>query len=62
MAKMMRCRDVGPDCDFVARGRNEDEIMRQVVSHARTAHGIDPVPPELARKAQAAIHEDVSRS
>ena len=62
MAKEMRCRDVGPDCDFVARGQTEEEVMRQVVSHARTAHGIDPVPPDLARKAQAAIHDAGARS
>ena len=62
MAKMMRCRDVGPDCDFVARGQNEEEVMRQVVTHARTAHGIDPVPPDLARKAQGAIREDSPRN
>lgn len=62
MSKVMHCRDVGPDCDFVARGRNEDEVMRQVADHARTVHGIDPVPPDLARKAQASIREEPTRS
>ncbi|MBX9623772.1 MAG: DUF1059 domain-containing protein [Gemmataceae bacterium] len=61
MAKKMNCRDVGPDCDFVARGRTEEEVMRQVVEHARTAHGIDQVPPELAAKAKAAIRDDDGR-
>lgn len=62
MSKVMHCRDVGPDCDFVARGRNEDEVMRQVADHARTVHGIDPVPPDLARKAQASIREESPRA
>ncbi|MBX9579151.1 MAG: DUF1059 domain-containing protein [Gemmataceae bacterium] len=58
MAKTMSCRDVGPDCDFVARGETEAEVMRQVAEHARTAHGIGQVPPELAAKAKAAIRDD----
>lgn len=62
MSKVMHCRDVGPDCDFVARGRNEEEVMRQVADHARTVHGIDPVPPDLARKAQASIREESPRA
>jgi predicted small metal-binding protein len=58
MAKSMCCRDVGPDCDFVARGETEEEIMGQVAEHAKSAHGIDEVPVELAEKARAAIRED----
>ena len=62
MSKVLHCRDVGPDCNYVARGQSEDEIMRQVVDHARTVHGIDPVPPDLARKAQASIREEPTRT
>jgi predicted small metal-binding protein len=58
MAKTMCCRDVGPDCDFVARGETEEEIMGQVAEHARTAHGISEVPAELAEKAKAAIRDE----
>jgi predicted small metal-binding protein len=58
MAKTMSCRDVGPDCDFVARGESEEEIMSQVAEHARDAHGLDEVPPELAEKAKAAIKDE----
>jgi predicted small metal-binding protein len=58
MSKTMSCRDVGPDCDFVARGETDDEIMGQVAEHARSAHGIDEVPPELAEKARAAIRDE----
>jgi predicted small metal-binding protein len=60
MAKMMRCGDVVPHCDFVARGNTEDEILQQVAEHARTAHGIENVPPELASQARAAIRDEPS--
>lgn len=58
MAKTMSCRDVGPDCDFVARGETDDEIMGQVAEHARSAHGMAEVSAELAQKAQAAIKDE----
>jgi predicted small metal-binding protein len=58
MAKTLRCREVGPDCDFVAHAETEEEIMGQVVQHAKTAHGIDEVPAELAEKARAAIRDE----
>lgn len=58
MAKTMNCRDVGPDCDFVARGESEEEVMGQVAEHARTDHGLEEVPPELAEKARAAIRDE----
>ena len=58
MAKTMSCRDVGPDCDFVARGESEAEVMGQVAEHARTEHGFEEVPAELAEKARAAIKDE----
>jgi predicted small metal-binding protein len=58
MAKILCCREVGPDCDFVAHGETEEEIMGQVVQHAKTVHGIDEVPAEMAQKAQAAIRDE----
>ncbi len=58
MAKTMSCGDVGPDCDFVARGESDEEVLEQVAEHARTAHGMDEVPPELAEKARAAIKDE----
>jgi hypothetical protein len=36
MAKVMKCREVGLDCDFVATGENEGEIMAKV---AKTREG-----------------------
>jgi predicted small metal-binding protein len=58
MAKTMSCRDVGADCDFVARGESEEEIMGQVAEHARAAHGMEEVPPEVAEKVKAAIKDE----
>ena len=57
MAKVLRCRHIGPDanCQFAAKGETEDEILTQVAAHAKEHHGIDEVPQELIDKALAAI-------
>ena len=46
MSKVVSCRDVGMDCDFVARGQSENEILEQCAEHARTDHGMD-IPDEV---------------
>lgn len=60
MAKTVSCRDVGADCDFVARGNNEEEIMQTLSDHARTDHNMSEIPQELADKARAAIHDEAA--
>jgi predicted small metal-binding protein len=55
MAKELRCRDVGLDCDFQARGNSEEEVLQQASAHARSVHQISDMPPELAAKVRAAI-------
>jgi predicted small metal-binding protein len=55
MAKQLRCLDVGLNCDFEARADTEEEVLRQAAAHARSAHQIAEMPPELATKVRAAI-------
>lgn len=57
MAKEIRCRDVGVDCDFVAQGKDEQELMTKVGEHAKNDHGIQTIPDELLSKVKAAIHD-----
>ena len=58
MAKIIRCRDVGVDCDFEARGETEQEVLDQCAEHGRTAHGMQELSPELVAKVRAAIREE----
>lgn len=57
MAKELRCGDVVPDCKFTARAENLDELMSVVVEHAREAHGVEEITPELQQKVGAAIRD-----
>jgi predicted small metal-binding protein len=58
MTKHLRCRDLGMNCDFEARGDTEDDIMRQAAAHAQRAHEIPEIPPELALKVRNAIRTE----
>ncbi|MDX6657928.1 MAG: hypothetical protein QOH62_2721 [Solirubrobacteraceae bacterium] len=57
--KRFSCSAVVDGCDATFEAPDEAGIMRQVVVHAREAHGMDEVPPEVADKVAAGI-EDVS--
>ena len=57
MAKSIKCMDVGVACDFEARAENEEELMKKVHEHARTAHGMNEIPPELVAKVKKAIRD-----
>jgi len=57
VAKMLRCRDVGVDCDAVIRAETDEELMKKVSEHAKTVHGMSEISPDLASKVKAAIKE-----
>ena len=58
MAKVLRCRDVGVDCDAEFHGSTEEEIMAKAKEHAARDHGFSEIPPELAEKAKNAIRDE----
>ena len=60
MARTMSCRDVGMDCDFVARGESDIDILAQAAEHARTAHNMSEIPAEVAEKVRSAIHDEAA--
>jgi predicted small metal-binding protein len=57
MAKEFVCRDIGMDCGFKTSAKTEEELMPKVMEHAKAAHQLDPIPPEIAQKVKAAIKD-----
>jgi predicted small metal-binding protein len=55
--KGLRCSEVNPGCDHKIEGKDEAEVMAKATEHARRDHGMAQIPPDVARKAQAAIHD-----
>ena len=58
MAKSLSCKDVGMNCDFKASGETMEELMQAAAVHAKEAHGLDSIPPELMPMVQAAVREE----
>jgi len=60
MAKMVSCRDAGVDCDFVAKGETEQDVLQQCAEHARTAHNMSEIPAEIVEKVRVAIRDEAA--
>jgi predicted small metal-binding protein len=58
MAKSISCKDVGMvGCDFTAKAETMDELMQVAAAHAKEAHGMDSISPELLPLVQAAVRD-----
>ena len=57
MEKEFRCHDLGLDCDFIACGRNEEELMRKAELHAEKSHGMQFTPDEIFDNGAEAVRE-----
>ena len=58
MAKMLRCRDLGLECSYVARAETESELMASAAEHARNVHQLDTGSPDVREKIRGAIRHD----
>jgi predicted small metal-binding protein len=61
MAKVVRCRDVGFDCEGVVRADTEEEVLAQVAAHAKEVHNIETVTPEIVEKVRSVMYEEEAR-
>ena len=58
MAKVLRCRDVGVDCDFEVRAETEEEILQKAAEHAAKDHNMTEIPPEVVEKIRQVIRDE----
>jgi predicted small metal-binding protein len=57
VAKILRCGDLMPGCTAVIDGKDVAEVMAKATEHARKAHGMTTIRPEVAAKVRAAIKD-----
>lgn len=36
--KILNCRDAGVDCDYVVKGKSEEDVIQKAMDHGRSAH------------------------
>jgi predicted small metal-binding protein len=55
--KSLACGDLVPGCKAVLSGKDEKEVMERAAAHAKKAHNMETVSPDMAIKAKAAIKD-----
>jgi predicted small metal-binding protein len=55
--KVLKCRDVGFDCEAEVRASSEEEVLSQAAEHARQVHNTT-VTPDVVDKVRQAIRDD----
>ena len=46
--KVLRCRDIGFECEGEIHAESDDEILRQAAEHAQTVHNVTVTPEMVA--------------
>jgi predicted small metal-binding protein len=49
------CKDIGLDDGFQTTAPNEAELMKKIVEHAKSAHNMVAIPPDMMVKIKKAI-------
>ena len=55
--KEFSCGAVVPGCSARFEGDSEEDILQQVAVHARDAHGMEEVPPDVVQQVRQGITE-----
>jgi predicted small metal-binding protein len=58
MAKVLRCKDVGFDCEGVIRAETEEEVLKMAAEHAQSVHNLNELSDEVVEKVRAAICDE----
>ena len=58
MAKVIRCSDVGFDCEGVVRADTEEEVLQMAAEHAKSVHGITELTDDIVAKGKSVIVDE----
>jgi predicted small metal-binding protein len=54
---LLRCKDLGMQCTFVATGATVQEIMRKFIEHADPEHDMPVLSAEIIHRIQKTIQK-----
>lgn len=57
MAKILKCSDLMPGCNFVAEGATVDEVLAKGAAHAKKDHAVTEIRPDMGEKVKALIKD-----
>ena len=55
--KILRCSDLGFNCEAVVRADTEQDVLRIAAQHAKEVHGVN-VTPEMAEQFKTKIKKE----
>jgi len=58
MSKILRCSELIPGCDFVARADTDEEVMEQAARHVRVKHNLQKMSAGVVAIIRGAICDD----
>jgi len=58
MKKVIRCKDVGFDCEGVIKANTENEALALAAEHAKKVHGLKDVTPEIVAKIKSVMKDE----
>jgi predicted small metal-binding protein len=56
MAKELRCRDLGIECNQIIRAETQEELIEKIAEHVLTVHGFDVIQTGMLEQLEAAIY------
>ena len=56
--KVIRCKDVGFDCEGVIKANTENEALALAAEHAKKVHGLKDVTPEIVAKIKSVMKDE----
>lgn len=60
MAKYsFKCSDIGMNCGFESKASTKEELMPLIANHAKTAHNMTEIPPDVMQKVNTAIKKSI---
>ena len=54
--KVLACKDIGVDGDYVARGKTVDDVLKKAAAHGKKDHGIEKVTKDYLDSWRKKIH------
>jgi len=58
MPKTLRCTDIIPGCDFVARAESEEEVIARAAEHVCTKHRLRAITPEILKQMRTFVYDE----
>jgi len=58
MEKVLRCGDLMAGCPYEARGKTEEDVLRQAAKHAAEVHNLKEITPDLVAKVKSKIRTE----